>query len=126
MGEQTYVTLIEVNHKHNESTIYYLQYNGNKKELRKLSKLFELADFSEMEMGQGHSFMICLDVVIPESAVIPHMALPWCNRSGNLLQMVSGKCRIPEFDTTVSSAELAECFYDKFVRKGSIAKCFTE
>ena len=92
-----FIVIYETNHKENEMFIHYCQWTGNEKEMMKLLKYIELADYEELDGGDYSSVWAATNKRIPESAVDAHVGLDDPNGYDKLFNKHAGSFRCPDF-----------------------------
>lgn len=106
-----FITIIETNHKENETFIHYCQWTGNEEELEKLVKFIEFALYDDM-YGDYSSFCVSRKT-ISEAAVNEHLGLGY-GCYDHMFQKHVGVFKCPEFDQTdefEAAKNLDDCFY---------------
>ncbi len=71
-----FITIVETNHKENETFIHYCQWDGNEVELEKLFKMINFACYDDMA-GDYSDFYGRIDIKLPESMVDEHVKLKY-------------------------------------------------
>ncbi len=88
-----FVTILEQNHKENESVLHYCQWDGNEAELEALFAVIDIA--SEYTGAYGHVSTFQYErTLIPESAVRYHVRLSYGNFT-HMFQRHKGVFRCP-------------------------------
>jgi hypothetical protein len=92
-----FVTVLEFNHKENEATLHYCQWQGNGAELEKLFAAIELAEKDQEFASSGHvSTFKFQRALIPEAAVQAHLALKYGSFT-HMFQRHVGVFKCPPF-----------------------------
>ena len=92
-----FITILETNHKENETFIHYCQWTDNEEELEKLLKVIDFACYDDM-YGDYSDFWYSR-ALISEFAVDEHVQLKEYGGYAHMFQKHMGVFTCPEFDT---------------------------
>lgn len=116
-----YVIFLENNHKEKEQFLFYLQYNGNEDELKKLNVLIANANTNCLS-GDYSTFGIDITNFISENAANEHLCINLTNYSQTFTKC-NGTFKLPTYPDGMTSNEIAIWLDEQFYAC-SIVYCF--
>lgn len=118
-SENLYVMLMEKNLKEMEQFFFYLQYNGNEREIADLKYIIDKADPSNL-YGDNSHFTLDTEHFITESAAQQHVRLPFGNyhRTFHLCKgkMTFHRYEMDHYDPEMIALKLDRDFYHLRIR----------